>query len=152
MVADRLSSVFWLVIGLIAIYGSVKLGIGGAREPGSGFLPLLASLSISLIALGILLQTFLKTAKSHRTFSSLWQGLRWKRSLYVCLITVGYTLIFEKLGFALSTSIFLMALLKGMESIAWGKALLISVLSTGLCYLLLSFSLESTLPKGILGF
>jgi hypothetical protein len=45
-----------------------------------------------------------------------------------------------------------MALLKGMESIAWGKALLISVLSTGLCYLLLSFSLESTLPKGILGF
>jgi len=152
MYADRLSSVFWLVIGLIAIYGSVKLGIGGAREPGSGFLPLLASLSISLIALGILLQTFLKTAKSHRTFSSLWQGLRWKRSLYVCLITVCYTLIFEKLGFALSTFIFLMALLKGMESIAWGKALLISVLCTGLCYLLLSFSLESTLPKGILGF
>ena len=51
MYADRLSSVFWLVLGLIAIYGSVKLGIGGAREPGSGFLPLLASLSISLIAL-----------------------------------------------------------------------------------------------------
>lgn len=152
MFADRISSLFWLLVGLIAIYGSVKLGIGGAREPGSGFLPFLAGLSISLIAFIILLQTFLKTAKSPRTFSSLWQGLRWKRSLYVCMITVGYTLIFEKLGFALSTFIFLMTLLKRMESIAWGKALLISVLSTGLCYLLLSFSLESTLPKGILGF
>ena len=152
MYADRLSSLFWLLLGLIAIYGSVKLGIGGVREPGSGFLPLLASLSISLIALIILLQTFLKAAKSDRTFSSLWQGLRWKRSLSVCIITLGYTLIFEKLGFALSTFIFLMTLLKGVESIAWAKALLISVLSTGLCYLLLSFSLESTIPKGILGF
>ena len=152
MYADRLSSVFWLLLGLIALYGSVKIGLGGVREPGSGFLPFLAGLSISLIALIILLQTFLKTAKSHRTFSSLWQGLRWKRSFSVCMITVGYTLIFEKLGFALSTFIFLMTLLKGMESIAWRKALFISVLSTGLCYLLLSFSLESTLPKGILGF
>ncbi len=152
MYADRLSSVFWLLLGLIAIYGSVKVGLGGAREPGSGFLPFLASLSISFIALIILLQTFLKTAKSHRTFSSLWHGLRWKRALAVCIITVGYTLIFEKLGFAISTFFFLMTLLKGMESIPWGKALFISVLSTSLCYLLLSFSLESSLPKGIFGF
>lgn len=152
MHAERLSSFFWLLLGLIAIYGSVKLGIGSAREPGSGFLPFLASVSISLIAFVILLQTFLKTAKSYRPFSSLWQGVRWNRALFVCLITAGYTLIFETLGFALSTFIFLITLLKGIESIAWRKALLISVFSTALCYLLLSFSLESTLPKGFLGF
>ena len=152
MYADRLSSLFWFLLGLIATYGSVKLGIGSAREPGSGFLPFLASLSISLIAIIIFLQTYVKCGKSQRTFSSLWRGIRWSRALYVCIITVGYTLIFENLGFAVSTFIFLMTLLKGIESIAWRKALLISVFSTALCYLLLSFSLESTLPKGFLGF
>jgi hypothetical protein len=39
-----------------------------------------------------------------------------------------------------------------MESVAWRKVLLISIISTGFSYLLLSISLESTLPKGIFGF
>jgi putative tricarboxylic transport membrane protein len=149
---NRLSALFWLSVGISAQYGSIKLGLGAVREPGSGFLPFIASITISLFALIIFIQSWGKDKEKNRSLTSLWLGLRWKRPLAVCVITAGYILLFERLGFAIATFLFLMALLKGMESIAWWKALLLSGFTTSLSYLLLSFSLESTIPKGILGF
>jgi putative tricarboxylic transport membrane protein len=150
--ANRLSALFWLLLGLTALFGSIKIGLGTVREPGSGFLPFIASITISVFAVIILAQSLGKDEERDRTLASLWRGLRWKRPLAVCIITAGYILLFERLGFALATFLFLMTLLKGMESIAWWKALLLSGFTTSLSYLLLSFSLESTIPKGILGF
>lgn len=152
MNADRLSALVWFTIGLSAVYGSVIHGLGTAREPGSGFLPFLASSFVSLMALIIFFQSLRKYREKDRKISALWQGVRWKRPLAVCLITIGYILVFEWLGFAVSTFLFLLVLLKGMETLSWWKVLLISILSTSFSYLLLSFSLESTLPRGVFGF
>ena len=152
MNTNRLSSLFWSSLGFSAIYGSIKIGLGTVREPGSGFLPFIASIAISLFGLIIFIQSRGRDEGKNRSLASLWQGLRWKRPLAVCVITVGYILLFERLGFAIATFLFLMSLLKGMESLAWWKALLLSGFTTGLSYLLLSFSLESTIPKGVLGF
>lgn len=151
MNADRLSALVFLAIGLSALYGSIRLGLGTTREPGPGFLGLLVSSFISLMALIIWLHSAKKGDKEQK-LSDLWQGLKWKRPLAVCVITIGYILAFEWLGFAISTFLFLMILMKGMETLAWWKALLLSALSTGFSYLLLSISLESSLPKGIFGF
>jgi putative tricarboxylic transport membrane protein len=148
MNADRISAVVWLAIGLVAVSASVSLGLGTAREPGSGFLGFLTSGFISLMAMIIFIQSLGKNARK-KDVAALWKGLRWQRPVATCLITVGYILIFEWLWFAVSTFVFLIALLKGMERLSWWKALAISVVCTGLCYLLLSFSLESTLPRGI---
>jgi putative tricarboxylic transport membrane protein len=150
--ADRITSMAWLALGLIAVYGSIELGLGTAHEPGSGFLPLLASLFVNVMALIIFFKSFGAGGKNSPAVSALWKGLRWKRTLAYGLITLGYILVFEWLGFALSTFLFLILLLKGMEKLPWRKVLLISAVSTGFCYLLLSISLESELPRGILGF
>lgn len=90
--------------------------------------------------------------REDKKLSDFWKGLRWKKTLAIGLIMIGYILTFEWLGFPISTFLFLLILLKGMESVAWRKVLLISIISTGFSYLLLSISLESTLPKGIFGF
>ena len=142
----------WLALGLIALYGSIKLGLGTAHQPGSGFLPFLASTFVSMMALIIFFQSFRAEGKNSPGVSTLWKGLRWKRTLAYGLITLGYILFFEWLGFALSTFLFLIVLLRGMEKLVWWKVLLISAVSTGFSYLLLSISLESELPRGILGF
>lgn len=151
MNAERMGAFIWLAIGLGAVAGSVKLGLGTGREPGSGFLPFLASTFVSLMALIILLGTFRRREEKPRKISALWQGVQWKRSLAFFLVTGGYLLAFDGLGFALSTFLFLVVLLKGIEKMAWWKVLLISAISTGFAYFLLSVSLESTLPRGILG-
>lgn len=149
---DRLSALVFLAIGLSALYGSIVLGLGTTREPGPGFLGFLTGGFISLMALVILFQSIKKMEDEKQKISDLWRGLKWRRPFVVCLITIGYILVFEWLGFAVSTFLFLMILMKGMETLAWWKALLLSALSTGFSYLLLSISLESTLPKGIFGF
>lgn len=151
MNSDRLSSLVWLAVGFIALYTSLALGLGTVREPGPGFLGFLTSTFISLMATIILVESFGKAGEDKKKIAELWQGLRWPRPLLICGITVGYILIFDWLGFAVSSLIFLVALLKGMEGLPWWKALLISFACVGFSYLLLSFSLESTLPRGFLG-
>jgi putative tricarboxylic transport membrane protein len=150
--ADRLSALVFLAIGLCALYSSTILGLGTTREPGPGFLGFLTSSFISLMALIVFFQSIKKIEDKKQKVSDLWRGLKWRRPLGVCLITIGYILVFEWLGFVVSTFLFLMILMKGMEALAWWKALFLSALSTGFSYLLLSISLESTLPKGIFGF
>jgi len=150
--ADRLSAIIWLVIGGTAVYGSISLGLGTTREPGSGFLPFLASVFICLLALIIFFNSWKIKPGSGANLFTLWQDVRWKRPLAVGLITVGYILVFGLLGFALSTFLFLFILFRSLERLAWKKNLLISLVSTGFCYFLLRFSLEASLPKGIFGF
>lgn len=150
MNADRLTSMIWFAIGLWAISSSISLGLGTTREPGPGFFPILAGTFISLMAIIIFVQSLKK--REDKKLSDFWKGLRWKKTLAIGLIMIGYILTFEWLGFPISTFLFLLILLKGMESVAWRKVLLISIISTGFSYLLLSISLESTLPKGIFGF
>ena len=60
MNADRVSSLFWLLLGLVTIYGSFHLGLGTMHEPGSGFLAFLAGCFISCIAAGIFLQSIVR--------------------------------------------------------------------------------------------
>src|SRR3972149_5142945 len=113
MNSERLSALVWLAIGLSAVYGSIPHGLGTAREPGSGLLAFLASGFFSLMALIILFQSWKGDREKDRRLSALWQDVRWRRPLGVCLITIGYILVFERLGFAISTFLFLLALLKG---------------------------------------
>ena len=151
MNADCLSALVLLAVGLSALYASLALGLGEVREPGPGFLGFLASGFISLMATIVLIQSCGKFGEGKRKIAELWRGLRWSRPLLISGITIGYILIFEWLGFALSTITFLVALLKGMEGLPWWQVLLISSVCTGFFYLLLSFSLESSLPRGIFG-
>ena len=149
--ADRLSAFIWLLFGLGAVCGSIRLGLGSARAPGSGFLPFLASGFISLMAFIIFFQSFRKGGPEYKTISAPWRGVRWTRPIAYCSITIGYLLVFEWLGFAVSTFVFLIILLKGMEKLTWWKAFLISTISTGFAYILLSVSMQATLPRGIFG-
>ena len=68
------------------------------------------------------------------------------------LLTLGYILALEKIGFLLSGFLLLLVILKGVENLSWRKAILIPFSTLGASYLLFHFILKATLPKGILGF
>jgi hypothetical protein len=149
--ADRISAVFWLLVGGSALTGSISLGLGTTREPGSGFLSFLASSFVCLMALIIFLQSLKKSPGAVPSLQDRWRGAQWKRPLAVSLFTLGYILVFGILGFALATFLLMFVLLRALEHLPWKWALIISALSTGFCYGLLRISLEASLPKGILG-
>ncbi len=152
MSAERVSVLFWLTVGLISIYGSIHLGLGTLREPGSGFLSFLAGCFICLMAMIVFFRSFLSGERFQVKISTLWEGLRWHRPITIALLTLGYILALERIGFLLSGFLLLFVVLKGVENLSWRKALLIPFSTLGVSYLLFHFILKATLPKGIFGF
>lgn len=152
MNAQRLGSLFWLAMGLISIYGSLLLGLGSMREPGSGFLSFLAGCFICIMAVIVLVQSFIQGDEVRAKLASLWEGVNWRRPLIITLLVLGFILFLEKLGFILSSFLLLFILLKSVEKFSWSKAILIPVLTMGCTYLIFDFFLKATLPKGFLGF
>jgi putative tricarboxylic transport membrane protein len=146
------SSLFWLGLGLVSIYGSVHLGLGTLREPGSGFLAFLAGCFISLIALGIFLKSLLRWRRTRLNFATLWMEANWRRPAVIGLLVLGFILALEKLGFILSGFLLLLVLFRWVEKFSWKKALIIPALTLGFSYLLFNVFLKATLPRGFLNF
>ncbi len=152
MQVERLGHLFWLAVGLVSIYGSTGLGLGVFREPGSGFLPFIAGCFISLMALFLLLNSLLRKREAQDKPSAFWAGVHWHRPLIISLLTFGFVLVLERLGFILAGFFLLVILFKGVEKFSWKKALFIPALTLGLTYLLFNVFLKASLPKGIFGF
>ena len=152
MNTDRVSSLFWLALGLVSMYGAVQLGLGTLREPGSGFLAFLAGGFISLIALGIFLKSLFHWRGARLNFGSLWMEANWRRPAVIGLLVLGFVLALEKLGFILSGFLLLLVLFRWVEKFSWRKALIIPALTLGCSYLLFNVFLKATLPRGFLNF
>jgi putative tricarboxylic transport membrane protein len=150
--SDRVSSIFWLAVGLFVVYGSIRLGLGKLQEPGSGFLPFLAAGFLCLMALVIFFQSFLKGKGFQAKISTLWEGFQWRRPVLIGLLLVAYILAMERIGFLLTTFIFLAVMFKGAENLTWWKTAFLSALVSGGAFLLFDTLLKTSLPKGIFGF
>ena len=152
MKADRASSLFWMAIGLGFIYGSVRLGLGTLGEPGSGFLSFVAGSCLTLMALILFIQSFIREKGLPGKISALWQGMKWHRSVMIALVLLGYILGLESVGFILCSLVLIFLMLRVLEKYSWGKSILISVTASAFSYLIFSVLLKVMLPKGIFWF
>ncbi len=152
MKADRASSLFWMAIGLGFIYGSVRLGLGTLGEPGSGFLSFAAGSCLTLMALILFLQSFIRERGGTERISALWQGMKWHRSMMIGLALLGYIVGLESIGFILCSFLLIFFMLKVLEHFSWGKSFFISVTASAFSYLIFSVLLKVMLPKGMLWF
>ena len=152
MQAERVGILFWFTVGLISMYGSTRLGLGTLREPGSGFLPFIAGCFISLMAVFLFLNSLLRRREAQDKPSSFWAGVLWHRPAIISLVTFGFVLVLERLGFILAGFFLLVILFKWVEKFSWKKAMIIPTLTLGLTYLLFNVFLKASLPKGIFGF
>jgi putative tricarboxylic transport membrane protein len=82
----------------------------------------------------------------------LWKDLKWRRPAAVSLLILAYILGLERLGFVLTSLLFLLVIFKWVEKFHWQKTLLVTVLAVGFSYLLFHTFLKASLPRGILGF
>jgi putative tricarboxylic transport membrane protein len=149
---DRVSSLFWLALGLVSMYGAVQLGLGTLREPGSGLLAFMAGAFVSLIALGIFVKSLIQWRGIRLDFAPLWSEANWRRPAIIGLLTLGFILALERLGFILTGFLLLLVLFRWVERFSWKKALMIPALTLGFSYLLFNVFLKATLPRGFLNF
>jgi len=149
---ESILTIIMFLIGGVFIVESLHLGLGNIHRPGAGFLPFFTGLGLSVAAIVSLLRSCFR-ADADKGGER--KGLLGRSRFNVISIVVAlviYALTFEQLGYLLSTFLLLIFLFKAGGFQRWAFALVASLLTISLSYLLFSIWLNIRFPKGFLGF
>jgi hypothetical protein len=150
-------SLFLLILSVGVANGAYRLGLGNPHSPGPGFMFFGASVILGLLSLHLLFKYLLATEQKGE---SIWRGKRLGRSAGFFLALVLYNLLFERLGYLLTTFFFLIFLFwltgaggegRGRKR-EWVLILGGSALTSFLSYLIFSRLFMLMFPKGLIKF
>lgn len=141
-----------VTIGLAVIFlvGSLKYGFGRFSRPGPGLLPFFASVIAIFLSAIIFFDSLSKRKESSENDEKFLPGKAILiRQIVGVLSLIGYGVALEYLGFALTTILFMVIVLRfvGLKK-KWAMILGTSVATTIICYLLFVILLKSQLPRG----
>jgi putative tricarboxylic transport membrane protein len=147
---DQISAVFFMAIGLFFSFYARAVEIGTWNEPGPGFLPFWAGITITIMAAALLLTNLRKKGPVRSAFFP--KSDSWKRVSATFIALIVYNLIFDLLGFALTTFLFVGFLVRFIFPQSWTRTLIVAVSAAIIARLLFINFLETQLPIGFLGF
>jgi hypothetical protein len=150
--AERFSAVILIAAGVfVAAYAYHYLKLGILISPGAGFLPFLCG--VAIVVLGglwfLASERFRVKAASVEAVEDvprLW-GMPRKMLLGLGVLIV-YGWLFEKIGYFLSTCLFMLCWQLFVEKEKTPKALVITVISAAVLYTLFQYLLGFQLPQG----
>ena len=143
------SGLVGLALSIFIVWSGYSLKLGTINDPGSGYVMFYAGLLMIVFSL-ITLYGAIKDGGP--TFMSLWRDVLWTKPLLVIALLIVFTLLFETLGFLVSTILLLIALLRVIDPVPWSRAIPIAVLVPVICWYVLVKLLLIQLPAGILPF
>jgi len=147
---DRMAAVFFLAVGLFFALYARGVEIGTWHEPGPGFLPFWAGLTFAVMSFALLLQNLRRKGPVRPSFFPKTDS--WKRVLTTFVALIAYNFLFELLGFALTTFLFVGFLVKFIFPQSWLRTLTVALSAAVIARLLFINFLETQLPRGFLGF
>jgi len=148
---DRIGSLFFLIVGLFFTIYSQSVDIGNWHQPGPGFLPLMAGLSLGGMSLFLFLKSFnIKKKKDFYNFFP--EKKSWKRVLLTFLGLGFYNFTLPYLGFGLTTFLFIFYLLRFIFPQTWKRSLWIALNGSIISHIIFIEFLKTQFPKGIMGF
>jgi hypothetical protein len=147
---DRISAIFFLIIGVFFSIYARSVEIGSWQEPGPGFLPFWAGMTIAIMSVVLLLKNVKRKGPVRSSFFP--ESASWKRVMATFIALILYNIIFDFLGFAWTTFFFVGFLVKFIFPQSWARTLIVAVSAAIMARLLFINFLETQLPKGFLGF
>ena len=102
---DRAGSFIFLLVGILGFIFSIKLPMGKLTEPGPGVFPLLLSTLLSI--LGVLIFLF---AKAKKTMDERTDSRQLTKPLFIVLFTAAFILALGRLGYLVSSALYLWGL------------------------------------------
>lgn len=148
---DQASAAVWFIVGLMITIASVPYGLGTLDSPGTGFLPFLAGMAITLLSFIGLLHATLKR-RMGVGWKPMMRGVIWKKSLIVLVALFAYALLLKALGFFLATALFIGFLLRAVQPQRWPVVMAGAVGTAIGAYGIFEVWLKAQLPKGPWGF
>jgi putative tricarboxylic transport membrane protein len=146
---DKKGSIFWAILGMLAVITALRTGIGTLTNPGPGLLPLIGGLLMMLLSLVIFFQAFSREAKESE---QKWVKIGNWRIWLVALCLVLYAFTFKRLGFAIATFLLLGSLFQLLERKSWLNTGFTAAATIFAVYMVFYVWLQVQLPRGFLGF
>lgn len=151
---DLISGLFWLTFGILFALGGLQHGLLESEGvPGRGALPFIAGVITIILSLSVLIPTLKSKdkdqSKGHTVLFPDKSGL--KRLLVAIGLLAFYGFFLKKLGYPLTTFLFLVGALRLIEPQKWKTTAIFSFLTTTISLAIFKV-LHVNLPIGILGF
>jgi putative tricarboxylic transport membrane protein len=148
--ADRSSSAFFLAVALIVCWASFRLSIGTLEQPGSGFFPFLGGAALAVLSAANLVKA-LRSSGKDPGLGSTTRSINWKNILLSLAVLAAFPLLLEVLGFAPTTFLFFLLLLRVIEPQRWVVTLGFSFLAAVFFHLLFQVWIKMKFPVGVFG-
>jgi putative tricarboxylic transport membrane protein len=145
---DVISAATLLALALAALLEASKLPYGRLNSPQPGFFPLILAIFLAIFSLVLLAQSIRGTKEESRGSSR--EAAIWKRIVLAVGALVVFGVLFESLGYIISTFLFIAFLLSVVEQQKWSLVVVIAFFTSLATYLVFGLLLNSPLPGGIL--
>jgi hypothetical protein len=143
---DILSGLFFLLVSLAILGGSLQLQVGTLTAPGSGFFPLVTGLVLGVFSILIIAQA--KDAGDLPV--RFWAPAANRRGIYLSFFLIlVYSLLLERLGFIASTTLFFILFSRLVSGHRWRIAVFFALVTSLATYFVFNQVLQAPLPAGI---
>ncbi len=141
---------FWVGLSISVMIGSYHLEIGSFRDPGPGLMPFLFGAALLLLSLPIVFKYFYRVQQENdgTKKTALEKRSLWKVGSILGLLFI-YAVMLEKLGYLITTSLFLFFVFKIAGSKKWRSVVIASILTVFGTYLFFTF-FGINFPEGVL--
>jgi putative tricarboxylic transport membrane protein len=146
---DVISAVTLLALALAALLEASKLPFGRLNSPQPGFFPLILAIFLAIFSLALMAES-IREAKEESRSASGESGI-WKRIVLAVGALFVFGVLFESLGYILSTFLFIAFLLRAVEQQNWSLVVVVAFFTSLATYLVFALLLNTPLPGGILG-
>ena len=137
---------FFLIIGALVVYDSVRLGIGWADDgPRPGYFPFYLGAIICVSSLINVVRALLVPAAKNKTFVEVGQL---RMVLMMLVPTAVYVAAVTWIGIYVSSTIFIGLFMRWLGKYAWWKAAVVSIGVSVVFFVIFEIWLKVPLPKG----
>jgi putative tricarboxylic transport membrane protein len=140
-------TLFWIGLGVFVMFYSYNLGLGRFNNPDSGLMSFLLGVILVLLSLCSLIISLLKKARDEGTSKEEQSQTNYRKIGLVLIALFMYSFILEKLGFVITTWIFLFLLFRSMGN-RWITTFIASTFTVLATYFVFTF-LGVRFPPGI---
>ncbi len=145
---NLIGSCVWLALAVFIIAESMRIGIGGFRNPDAGLFPIFNAVLLALFSLLLLGDSIFR--RREKGEKAVWpKDINWKNLLLTLAALLVYALILEKAGYVLTTFLFILFLSRAIEPQKWTVAFAGALATAGLSYLIFEVWLQTQLPDGV---
>jgi len=147
--ADQISGIFWLFFSAFICIESYRLGLGSLHQPGPGFIFFWTAFVMGILSIAVLIPAWTRK-KTGKPEGPIFGKENVLKIILVLFSLFLYAFFMETLGFIPITLLLFIFLLGIIEKKRWSLTIFVSVVVTGISYLIFEVWLKSQLPRGLL--